>query len=437
MDQPEISLPSARYRAFALFILTFVYTLNFLDRNLLALLLQPIKDDLKLTDTQLGLLTGIAFGLFYAVLGLPIARWADRGNRVTITSMAIGLWGITVMSCVFVRTYFQLLLTRVAAGAGESGCMPPTYSLIGDYFPMPEERVKAMTIYWLAGPIASLLSFTVGGLLSDRYGWRIAFFIIGIPGLLMAAVVKIVVSEPRLRRRQAPAREAHLPGITEVLVILWRQPTSRNLGFAYVLLLSMALGMAPWYAAFMIRNHGMRTAEVGVFLGWIFGVCGVIGILLGGYVTSRWFTDREPAQIRLSGFSLILTFPCFVLFLLLPEKHEALAALIPLVVVFSFFLGPTFALMQRLVPPDMRARSMAVVMLVANLIGLGAGPLLVGALSDLLRPRLGADSLRYAMLILSSVALWSAYHFWAASRTVKPDLAAIVEDQLHTVVSEA
>src|SRR5690349_1463529 len=149
---------STGYERYVLATLTLVYTLNYLDRGLIILLLQPIKEDLHLSDTQLGFVTGIAFALFYATLGLPIARWADRGNRVTITSIAIGLWGLTVMVCLFVSNLVQLVLARIAAAVGESGCMPPTYSLVGDYFPAPAARTRAMAIYWLASPLALLIS---------------------------------------------------------------------------------------------------------------------------------------------------------------------------------------------------------------------------------------------------------------------------------------
>jgi len=191
------------------------------------------------------------------------------------------------------------------------------------------------------------------------------------------------------------------------------------------LLFTLGLGLSPWYAAFMVRSHGMGTAELGVWLGLIFGVSGIVGVLLGGYVAGGWFAQNERSQMRLSALMIASLLPCFILFLLLPEKHQALIALMPLVVVFNFVLGPAFALMQRLVADEMRATTMAVVMLIANLIGMGIGPQFVGILSDLLRPRLGNDSLRYAMLAASLVALWSAYHFWQVGRTVKEDLAAV------------
>jgi MFS family permease len=416
---------SKPYRWCALGILTLVYTLNQVDQGLISLLLQPIKDDLRLTDTQLGVLTGIAFGLFYATLGIPIARWADRGNRVTITSLAIGVWGVTVMLCVLVTNFIQLLLARVAAGIGESGCMPSTYSLVGEYFPAPVERTRAMSIYMLAGPLACLASFVIGGYLNEQFGWRWTFFLMGIPGLLVAVLVKMALVEPRASRARAEVADRHMPGMRDVLVTLWRQPSSRHLGIAIVLLFIMGLGLSPWDAAFMIRYHGLRTSELGLWLGLIFGLGGIVGVLLGGYVAAHWFSNNEKGQLRVTGLMVAAIVPSTALFLLLRQKQYALVALVPSVVVCNFFYGPSFSLMQRLVVDEMRATTVAVVMFLVNLIGMGVGPQVVGLMSDLLKPAFGADSLRYSMLAITLVALWSAYHFWRAGRTIGRDLVEV------------
>lgn len=408
------------YKGYVLAALTSVTTLNFLDRNLIILLIQPIKDDLHLSDSQLGFLTGIAFGLFYATLGLPVARWADRGNRVTITSIAIGLWGITVMSCLFVRSFAQLACARVAAATGEAGCLPPTYSLVGNYYPGGGERSRAMAIYWLANPLASLLGFLAGGWLNTLYGWRMTFFLMGFPALIVAALFKFTVSEPRRLNSEVPNNPS--PTFVNMLTLLWRLRSVRHLSTALILLFTMSLGLAPWYAAFLIRSHGMKVAEVGISLGLSFGLCGIVGTLTGGYVASTWLSSDERGQMRVTAVVVAILLPCLCLFLLIPERQLALLSLIPLVLVFNFFFGPAFALLQRLVPDEARATAMSVVMLLANLIGMGLGPQIVGVLSDLLRPSYGLDSLRYAMLCLSLIALWSAYHFWKCGSTICEDL---------------
>jgi 7-keto-8-aminopelargonate synthetase-like enzyme/predicted MFS family arabinose efflux permease len=329
------------------------------------------------------------------------------------------------MSCLFVTSYGQLVLARIAAAVGESGCKPPTYSLVGDYFPQPAERTRAMSVYWLGSPLSALISFVAGGALSQAYGWRVTFFLMGIPGLALAVLVKMTLVEPRavlIRQRVSQRRQ---PSMLAVLGLLWRQRSCRHLSIALILIYTLSYGLGPWYAAFMMRSHGVGTAELGVWLGLIFSLGGVAGILLGGYVGGRWFAGSEKSQMRLSAATVALIAPCFVAFLTVPHKQQAFLALLPLVMVFSFFLGPTYALMQRLVADEMRATALAVVMLLANLIGMGVGPQVVGILSDLLAPRLASDSLRYAMLMMSFVAFWGAYHLWRVGATIAEDLSSV------------
>lgn len=410
------------YKRYVLICLTLVYTVNFVDRGLIGLLLQPIKEDLRLSDTQLGFLTGIAFGLFYATLGLPIARWADRGNRVTITSVALALWSGTVMLCLFVTNFAQLVAARVAAAVGEAGCFPTTYSLVGDYFPAPAERTRAMAIYMLGNPLSAILSFVAGGWLNSRYGWRTTFCLMGLPALFIAVVIRLTITEPRQSASPADPRTIRQPRMLDVLKTLWCRRATRHLSVAIILLCTMALGLAPWYAAFLTRSHDIGTQELGIWLGIAFGVGGAVGTLLGGYGSARWFGDDARSQMRLSAVMIALVVPCFVVFLLVPQKMGALVALVPLQAVIVFFVGPTLALMQQLVPDEMRATTLAVVMLLANLIGMGIGPQVIGIGSDVLEPYVGRDSLRYSMLGMSLVALWAAYHFWMVGKTVNEEL---------------
>ena len=424
------TLISRAYRRYALAAMVAVYTLCLVDRGLIGLLMQPIKDDLHLSDTQLGFLTGIAFGLFYATLGVPIARWADRGNRATIASLAIALWGLTVMVSLFVVNYTQLVFARMAAAVGESGCKPPTYSLLGDYFPEPAERVRAMSVYWSSGPIAALISPAVGGWLCARYGWRMTFFLMGIPGLLLALLIKLTLVEPRTWSSKPSIKAARAPTpLKEVLSTLWHQRSCRQLVIALVLNFAMAFGIDTWTAAFMIRSHGMAIVELGFWLGAITALGGGGGILLGGYVASRWFANDERGQMRLSAATVGFTLPCCVGFLLLPEKHSALLMLMLLMLAMTFYIAPTYALLQRLVADDVRATAMAVIMLLYNLVGMVIAPQVVGMLSDWLAPVLARESLRYAMLTMTFLGLWSAYHFWLAGRTVKQDLSAVADRQ--------
>jgi MFS family permease len=416
---------SVSYRWYVLCVLTVVYTLNYIDQGLMGLLLQPIKEDLHLTDSELGFLTGIAFALFYATLGLPIARWADRGNRATITALAIALWGGTVMSCVLVRSFVQLLFARIAAAVGESGCMPPTYSLVGDYFPAPAERTRAMAVYMLGTPLAGLVSFIGGGWLNERYGWRSTFFVMGIPALIVAAVVKTTVREPRMDASSCGTATVAPARLLTVAKVLWRQSSTRYLIAGLILLLTMASGIGAWNVAFMMRSHGMNTGELGLWLGLIFGLGNMTGTLLGGYVAARWYVGNEPGQMRLSAIVIALLVPLYFVFLLVPQRQLVLATLVPLIVASNFFIGPTFALLQRLVRDDIRATSLAIVLLLGNLIGTGLGPQIVGISSDLLQARLGNDSLRYSLLGMSFIAFGTAYYFWKVGASVGEDLAAL------------
>jgi MFS family permease len=354
-----------------------------------------------------------------------MARWADRGNRVSLTSIAIGLWGLTVMSCLFVANFTQLVASRIAAAVGEAGCMPPTYSLVGDYFPAPAGRVRAMAIYLTGAPIAWLASFSLGGWLNDLYGWRAAFFAMGVPGLLVAAVVKLTITEPRASSAGGAVSQQRLPPLRQVLGSLWHQRSSRHLILAVILTFTTQIGLIPWYAAFLIRSHGATTGELGAWLGPIFVISGTSGLLIGVYVVDRWIAADERGQLRWTALITALFVPCFVSFLLLPQKSGALISLVPIVVCANCILGPTFALLQRLVIPEMRATTMSIVMLVANLVGMGVGSQGVGVLSDVLVPSFGNDSLRYAMLFVALLSIWSAWHFWQAARTVRADLAVL------------
>jgi MFS family permease len=408
---------SVAYRTYVLASLTLLLTINFLDRGLIVLFLQSIKVDLHLSDTELGCLTGMAFGSFYALLGIPIARWADRGNRVLIASSAIALWGMTATAFLWIRSFTQLIILRVVAAVGESGCLPPTYSLVGDYFHQPKARTQAMTVYWLSSPLSVLISFIVGGQLSRTYNWRDIFFLMGVPAVIASVVIALTVFEPRSKASgRLNTRGATLRMIGRDL---WQQMPTRHISLAIVLLCTMGAGMSPWYGAFMIRNHDMTIEAVGTSFGIIFGLSGIVGVLAGGYVAARWFENDDGRQMKCSAIVVALLVPLCATFLLAKTAGVALMALVPITIVTNFFFGPTFSLLQRLVADDARATTIAIVMTFANLIGMGVGPQLVGALSDALRPVTGPNSLRYAMLGISLVAWWSAYHFWQAG-TVLP-----------------
>lgn len=427
---------SAAYKRYALILMTSVYGVNLIERGLMSILLEPIRLDLDLSDTQIGMVTGIAFGLFYVVAGLPLSRWADRGDRSLIAAGSIGLWGLTMMGFMLVGNFAQLLIARIAVAVGEAGCKPPTYSLIGDYFRGAVERTRAMTVYWLSNPLASLVGFIAGGWLNEHLGWRMTFLVMGIPGLLLAVLVWLTLKEPRRQDPVVRASQSSQSSIGYAFKVMWRQPTARNLMLAIILFYMLAHGMQPWYAAFLIRSHGMGTGELGLWLGLTQGGAGIAGIALGGYVASRWLAGDERTQLRVTAIMVASLVPLLTAFLFLREKHQALIMLAPYMLVLFFFFAPTFALFQRLVPNDVRATTLAIVMTLVHLVSMGVGPQLIGILSDLLLPTFGQDSLRYAMLVVSLVALLAGYKFWKAGNTVTRDLGA-VESSVDTPSSSA
>ena len=279
-----------------------------------------------------------------------------------------------------------------------------------------------MAIYWLAAPLSAFISFVAGGWLNELYGWRLTFFFMGIPGVLVAILVKMTIRDPRQGVANGRHDRSALPGFWHVLKCLWNQRSSRHLAIGVILYYMLGLGLGPWYAAFMIRSHDMQTSELGLWLGVIWSVSGAAGLLIGAQLGGRLWANNERAQMRLCAGMVAMLVPCYALFLLLPQKTGALLALVPLAVVSSVFFGPTFALMQSLVHDKMRATTLSVVMLLANLIGMGVGPQIVGLMSDRFQASFGQDSLRYAMLAASFVALWAAYHFLLVSRSVAGDL---------------
>jgi MFS family permease len=417
---------SPAYKRYALATVTIVYAINLLDRGLMAMLVQPIKEDLHLTDTQVGFAMGIAFGLFYATLGVPIARWADRGNRVAITSLAIGLWGIALMAYAVVGNFLQLVIVRMISAVGDSGCKPPIYSLLGDYFPGPAERTRAMYVFELSVPIASLVSFVGAGWLNELVGWKLAFLIVGTPGLLLALLVKLTLVEPRTRGGMDSRNVETAPPLKLVLSTLWQRPSCRQLIVGLILVFTIGNGLGSWTTAFMMRSHGMGTGELGIWMGFS-SLISIAGLMIGNYVVNRWFADDERGQMRMAALAIASGFPCSVALLTLPDGHLALLAPLPYALVSSAFLTPPFVLLQRLVPDHMRATVLMVVLLLANLIGMGVGPQLAGVLSDLLTPAFGNEALRYALLLVSFGSLWASFHLWAVGDTIKADLSAAAQ----------
>jgi MFS transporter, Spinster family, sphingosine-1-phosphate transporter len=423
---------------YLLLLLVAIFAFNNVDRLVLALTLQDIKIDLHLSDTQLGLLSGIAFAFFYAVAGIPIARWADRGNRVVIISLCTALWSVAAALCGFAANFLQLLLIRMAAAVGEAGCVPPSHSLITSYFTRPE-RPRAFSRYMLAIPIGVIIGWFLGGWLNQFYGWRTTFLLLGLPGLVLAALAWSTVREPRQGGQRADSytlgdslsSEHEAAGLRlsesnmkDVCMVLWTNVTFRNLLFGYSLSFLFGSGIQQWQATFFIRSFGLNTGELGGWLTLIGGVCGFFGTYLGGELSARHASGNERRQLQAvaiayCGYGVISIFA-----FLSHNYHVTFLLMAIAAVLLTAVLGPLFATIQTIVPANMRAVSIAVVYLVANVVG-GLGPVAAGILSDALAPHVGNESLRYALVILWPGYFGGAWYLWRASQTVGRHLAEI------------
>ena len=417
------SASDVRYRAYMLGLLTIILALNYVDRHVLAILLQDIKIDLSLSDTQLGLLTGIAFAFFYAIMGIPIARWADTGNRVTIIGVTTTLWSIMVVLSGMASNFIFLLLARVGVAVGEAGCMPPANSLIPEYFSRAE-RPRATAIYMLGTGLSIIIGFIGGGLLNELYGWRWTFILIGLPGIFLGILALLTLREPRLNREieTASLPESRNSSIKDVLAHLGKNSTFCHLVATVTIFIFFGNGIFLWLPSFFIRIHGMSTADVGVWMALVVGGASVIGIYFGGVLASRFAAGNEALQFKVmaivvSAFSIIS-----ILTYLVPNKGIALLLMGLGILPATGVNGPLIASIQSLVDPKMRAMAIAILYFVANLIGLGFGPLAIGFISDSLVAEFGASSLKYALILFSPGYMWAGLHLWLASQRVEQDM---------------
>jgi predicted MFS family arabinose efflux permease len=355
-----VPLSATRYRQFMLIVLLVIFAFNFVDRLVIGLVLQDIKTDLHLTDTQLGLLTGTAFAIFYSIMGLPIARWADRGNRVTLIAVTTLLWSAAVVLCGLVQSFWHLLSIRIGVAVGEAGCMPPAHSLIADHFNRAE-RPRAVSTYMLGAPLSAVIGYFLAGWLNELYGWRMTFVILGLPGIVLAAIAWITLREPRCSRESATlirsSRSA--PKLGLVAATLWRNVTFRHLLLCFAVTYFFGSGILQWQPAFFIRSFGLRTGELGTWFALIYGLGGLLGTYLGGVLASRYAANDERLQLKAmaaayAGFGVVSA-----AIYTSQDVHFAFAMTALSAIGGTVAMGPMFAMIQSLVPPDMRAVSIA------------------------------------------------------------------------------
>lgn len=415
-----------------------VYTFNHMDRNIMAILLNSITQDLHLSDTQAGAMSGFAFAIFYATLGLPIARISDRRNRVNIMTVAIAVWSAMTAVCGLAQNFTQLLLARMAVGVGEAGCVPPAQSVIADYVPV-KRRSFAMAVFSLGAPIGTLLGFALGGAISHFYGWRMALFLVGLPGLILAVLVKLTLREPpRGHADGIHPTSDEPPSIGEVLRYLWQRKSLRHATIGASLITFGGYSSATWLPAFFERSHGLNALQTGLWLAPVMVVGGVGGALLAGSIADKWVAKDVRWYTRVPAFAIVCAVPFSATTMLIPRTVYSFmgfdipsyAVAMPMMVIpgaaFIAYMGPVHSMLQTMVGVRMRGMTVGIFLLITNLIGMGFGPLVIGMVSDFMAELHGAESLRHTMLAFLFIYVWAALHFYRSSRTIPEDLAAVV-----------
>jgi MFS family permease len=409
-------------------MLTVVYTSSHVDRQIMAILLEPIKLELDASDTQMGFLVGLTFALFYATLGMPIAMLADRRSRRNIITAAVTVWSGMTVACGYVGSFFQLALARIGVAVGEAGSTPPSHSIIADLFPI-SERGAAMGIYALGVNFGLLIAYLAGGWLSEHYGWRTTFVVVGLPGLAIALLVYFTTVEPRRgaadqrpdHDRSTAAADTVSPRFREVATYLFRIPSVRHIMAGCALAGFVGYGMVLWLPSFFFRSHGLAPTEVGLILALMTGVVGGLGTYAAGKLADVLARRDERWRAWIVAIGKAALVPFLVAFFLLDDLAPALVVYLVPAFFGGFYLAPSAALVQNLVGLRMRALASAIMLFLLNIIGMGIGPQGVGILSDLFAPRFGDESLRYALLIFSLVNLWCAAHYLLAARTLTAD----------------
>jgi len=425
LKQEETFVLTPKYRKYALALFLLVYIINFVDRQIFSILIEPIRAEIELSDTQLGLLGGIAFAIFYTFAGIPIARWADVGVRKNIVALAMVIWSVMTMFTATAKGFGGLLIARIGVGVGEAGCSPPIHSLISDYYP-EEKRATALSIYALGIPIGAAIGTLVGGWIGEYFGWRIAFLVVGVPGIIVALVFYLTIKEPPRGFSEADgvlAEKGTVP-LGDTLRFMWSLKSFRHLSFAGSLHAFVGYGVGLFIPSFFIRVHGFGLAETSTYL-FLIGLTGMIGTYLGGYLGDRFGRQDKRWYMGIPGIATFLGVPFGFIFYTTSDPFLAIILAIPGYILGPMYLGPTFAITQTLVTPAMRSLASAILLFVLNIIGLGLGPVFAGFLSDTLRPEYGEESIRYSLLILVIAGnAWSALHYYLASKTLREDLTA-------------
>jgi len=428
---------STAYRRYVVWLLFAVYVLNFVDRQILSILNEELKVEFDLSDTELGILGGFAFAVLYSTLGIPIARWADRGSRVSIISLAILVWSAFTALTGGAKAVWHLVVARIGVGIGEAGCSPPAYSLISDYFEQ-KRRATALSIYSMGVYGGSFVGLFIGALIADAYGWRAAFLVCGVSGIALATIVELTLREPPRGFSDPPTVEprAEPPPAFRVMRALWHKNSFKWLSMGAALHTFAAYGVGHFYASFFVRTHGLGLTEVGMVLGVIVAIGGFTGTFLGGFVSDKVAARTGDIRIYLwiPALLLAINIPLGQIVFALSDRDAALLLMVCYVALSSSFLAPNIAVTHRLVGVRERAVASALFLFIINLIGMGLGPTLAGILSDLLRDSFVAggmdlkqatsDGLRWSLRILILVNILAVWFYLLSARKVRAEIAA-------------
>jgi predicted MFS family arabinose efflux permease len=414
--------PVSRSRAnYALFLLVLVYVFNFIDRNLLTMLVGPIKQEFGVSDKAMGFLIGPAFAILYTFAGIPIARLADRSSRRSVIATGVALWSLMTAASGRVTGFGQLAAARIGVGIGEACATPSAHSLISDFYP-PQRRTTALGIYNVGASLGILFGLAAGGFLREQIGWRHAFMVVGLPGLIVALIVRFSMTEPPRGASEARRDTGELPRMQDAVLQLGRSTTFRHVAMTAGLYSMTGYGVTTWAPEFMSRVHALPPTELGVALGLALGLGGAVGSAAGG-----WLCDRMAARdIRwlmwIPTFSGVAMVPCIAAFALQQQASASLLWFIPTALLNIVYANPVYAVTQGLADLRMRSLASAIILFVINLVGMGLGPQLVGVLNDGLAPRFGEQAIRYSFLFLGLFNLWGAVHCFLSTRLLREEL---------------
>ncbi len=421
---PAAFSASKAYRKYVLGLLLVVATFNYADRYMLGVLLPDIKGELGLSDTQIGFITGTAFTIVYAFLGVPIAALADRFSRRKIIALALASWSLMTCLCGLAQSFLQLAAFRVLVGVGESGCTPPSHSLISDYYSR-SERASAMAIFGLGSPVGVFIGFLLGGWIAQEAGWRVALFAFGAPGLIVALVLYYTLRDPPRGHADGIASTAQAPDMVAAFRTLWAKKTFRHMVLGGSMYGLVMVAVLIWLPSFFVRTHGLEIGTVGTWLAFTNAVPHALGLLAGGVLADKLGKISVRAPVLLCAFAQLAAAPFYSLVLLVETPTIAFLWLIVPSFVGVMQGAVLFATIQGVAEVRSRAVAAALMILIINLISGIVGPQLVGAISDLSMQFIGAASLGFSLLIVATTcSLWSALHFYLAAKSVEHDLVA-------------